>query len=303
MNRESILLLGGGGFIGSALAKRLATQGMRVHVVSRHIVISPDPNVIMHTGDLSDLSLLKKILPECATVVHLASISTPGSSATHPTQELNNIQPVLQLLEKLQDQADTHLIFLSSGGTVYGNPAQNPVAESAALAPLSFYGAGKVAIEGFLSSFRNKSHAVTILRPSNTYGPEQNINQGFGLIRTVLQHILQGTPIEIWGDGENVRDFIYIEDVVDAIVLVINTPDDSNTYNVGCGQGHTINEVLTIAQQICGLPLQINYHVARGVDVREVVLDFSHIRTTLGWHPHVSLDDGIQRTWQWLKRT
>jgi UDP-glucose 4-epimerase len=301
LSRDSILLLGGAGFIGSTLTKRLSAQGRRIHVISRHPFVHTDAGVVVHHRDLGDALLLENLRQECSTVLHLASSTTPGSSAKHPIGELGNLAPTLQLLEVLRDWQNTHLIYVSSGGTVYGNPTQNPVAEDARLAPLSFYGAGKVAAEGFLHAFRTAGHAVTVLRPSNAYGPGQNLQQGFGLIRTVLQHMLDGSALRIWGDGENVRDFVYVDDIVDAIVLAMNAPHDSGTYNVGSGKGHTINQVLTIAGQVCGAQLRVDHHPARGVDVREVVLDISNIHAAYGWQPRVGLEEGLHRTWEWLR--
>jgi UDP-glucose 4-epimerase len=302
MKSDGVILLGGAGFIGTALARRLAALGRRVHVISRKLLSEKEAGITFHHGDLSDGALLERLLPECGTIVHLASTTTPGSSARNPDKELANLQPALRLLQVLQGRPDVHLIFLSSGGTVYGNPARNPVAEDAPLAPLSYHGACKVAIETFLQAFRIAGHAVTVLRPSNTYGPGQDLRQGFGLIRTVLQHILEGSTMEIWGDGNNVRDFIYIDDVVDAILRAIHSSTDSGTYNVGYGVGHTLNQVVEAVQDICGRPLNIDYRPARKTDVREVVLDIASIHSHLGWRPQVDLREGIHRTWQWLQK-
>jgi UDP-glucose 4-epimerase len=304
VKKNNVLLLGGGGFIGTALARRLAEQGRCVHIISRNPSASFEPGVIVHAGDLCDAILLKKLQPECGTVVHLATTTTPGASARHPIRELDNLAPTLHLLEILQDWQDTHLIFLSSGGTVYGNPARNPVVENSPLAPLSYHGAGKVAVEGFLQALRTTTGpAVTVLRPSNAYGPGQRLNQGFGLIRTALQHILHGTALEIWGDGESIRDFVYVEDVVEAIALVANVPADNGTYNVGSGKGYTLNEILEVTQRVCGASLRVDYRPARGMDVREVVLDISHIHSAFGWSPNISLEEGILRTWHWLQKS
>ena len=199
MSQDAVLLLGGAGFIGSALAARLLRDGMAVQVLGRHTA-----------------GQLEQLLPHCGTVVHLASSTTPGSSAADPGLDLAKLELTQRLLALLRTQPQTHLIFFSSGGTVYGNPQHLPVSEDAALAPLSPYGAGKVAQEAFCVAHRAQGHAVTILRPSNAYGPGQTMKNGFGLVRTMLEHARAGTPAQIWGDGENLRDFIYIDDVVEA---------------------------------------------------------------------------------------
>jgi UDP-glucose 4-epimerase len=300
LSGTGVLLLGGG-FIGCALSERLAAEGRPVHVLTRSPLTGASAAGAVHVGDLSEPALLREVGRKCDTVVYLASTTTPGTSAVYPSKEIDNLVPMLRLLDFLKEWPDKHLIFLSSGGTVYGNPERNPVPETAALAPLSYHGAGKVALEAFLHAFRAAGHAVTVLRPSNAYGPGQNLRHGFGLVRTVLQHIVDGTTLNIWGDGENVRDFVYVQDVVDAIVAAVDASGNSGTYNVGSGTGHTLKQVVDIAERVCGAAIRLDYHPARPADVREVVLDISHIGAELGWRPGVALEEGVRRTWPWLR--
>lgn len=300
MRSSSVLLLGGGGFIGQATARRLASDAMEVHILARQHILPTAPTI--HTGDLSDPAILDTLLPQCGTVVHLASSTTPGSSANKPSDELDNLRSALNLLDRLHSQKVIHLIFVSSGGTVYGNPPHIPVNEDTPLAPRSYHGAGKMALEGFLQAFRATGNAVTILRPSNAYGPGQGLRKGFGFVRTVLEHARNGSSLEIWGDGETVRDFVYVEDMAEAIALAIGNPADNGTYNVGSGQGHTLNEVLALAKRVTGVEIATRHKPARGGDVRGVVLDVSRIRTALGWQPRINLEEGLMRTWEWLQR-
>lgn len=283
MSRDAILLLGGTGFIGSALARRLRQEEARVYVFGRH-----------------DGERLEQVLPQCGTIIHLASSTTPGSSATHPDLELGNIALSLHLLELIQKQSKTHLVFFSSGGTVYGNPGQLPVTEDAPIAPLSNYGSGKASQESFFQTFRDQGNAVTILRPSNAYGPGQNMRNGFGLVRTMLECARVGRPMEIWGDGNNVRDFIYIDDIVDVCAQLITRPDDNETYNLGSGAGHSINQLHCIVEQVTGKALATKHHSARGIDVRAVVLDNTRLAATLAWSPKTMLEDGVKKTWEWV---
>lgn len=282
MSRKGVLLLGGRGFIGSALAERLEQEQLPTFIVSR-----------------SNMEQLEQLLPDCGTVVHLASSTTPGSSAEQPDLELANIELTLRLLKLLQSHSQIHLIFFSSGGTVYGNPRYLPVAEDCPLTPLSYHGAGKVAQEVYCSAARAK-RSISILRPSNVYGPGQSIRQGFGLIRTMLEHARRGTTLEIWGDGQNLRDYIYIDDVIDATLRLIERPHDSNTYNLGSGVGYSINDVKSLVEAMCGKPIKTKYLAARGMDVRGVVLDNHRIEDTLDWAPRVDLKTGVARTWQWM---
>jgi UDP-glucose 4-epimerase len=283
VSRDAVLLLGGRGFIGRALAARLEREKTSVHVVGR-----------------DDVEQLEHLLPRCGCVVHLACATTPASSANQPELELGNIALTAHVLALLEKQPPTHLIFFSSGGTVYGNPAHLPVAEDDPTAPLSQHGASKASQEASCLAARAQGHAVTILRPSNAYGPGQGLKSGFGLVRTMFEHARVGTPLEIWGDGENVRDFIFIDDVVEACTRFIGLPADSGTYNLGTGTGFSINQVKRLVEAASGRALEAIYRPARGIDVRSVVLDTSRLFATLGWRPRIRLDEGLARTWDWL---
>jgi len=286
MSREGVLLLGGAGFIGSALASRLRQEGVLTYLLGRN-----------HLDEFEGL------LPRCRTIVHLASSTTPGASASQPHLELANVELTVRLLQLLQNQSQIHLIFFSSGGTVYGNPKRLPVREDARIAPLSYHGAGKAAQEMFFEAARRHGHAVTILRPSNAYGPGQSLRAGFGLIRTLLEHAYRGTTLEIWGDGEQVRDYIYIDDIVEATVRLIARPTDSDTYNLGSGDGYSIKQVKDAVEAATGKKVGVNYRPARGGDVHRIVLDNRRMRDLLGWQPAVTLEDGIRRTWTWMQQT
>jgi len=282
---DSVLLLGGTGFIGTALAGRLNLEKKSFHSLGSR-----------------DVERLEHVLPQCSTVLHLASATTPGSSASQPEMELGNLALTLRLLDLLKRQPQTHLIFFSSGGTVYGNAERMPITEDFPIAPLSNHGAGKASQEAFCRAARAQGSAVTILRPSNVYGPGQTMRQGFGLIRTMLERVRAGTLLEVWGDGENIRDFIYIDDIVEASMRLINLPQDSGSYNIGSAVGFSINQVKGIVEASCGKKLQTIYRPGRGIDVRSVVLDNSRLKARLGWQPSVGLADGVARTWEWLQQ-
>lgn len=297
MSRDSILLLGGG-FIATALARRLAVAGRSVEMICRSPIHVP--NISVQIGDLSDPTLVNKMAGHCGTVILLASATTPGISSRHPSKELENLTPILRLLELLQQWPNTHLIFLSSGGTIYGNPETNPVTEETSKAPLSYYGAGKVAIESFLQAFSVKGYPTTILRPSNIYGPGQTLRAGFGLIRNLLEHARNATTAEIWGDGESVRDYIYIDDVVEACIRLADLPQNSGTYNLGSGIGYSINQVLAHIESACCLRIPVNYRPTRQTDVSEIVLDSTRLKDHLSWQPQMNLTEGLRNTWDWL---
>lgn len=283
MRHDGVLLLGGAGFIGNALARRPQREKRAVHILGRQ-----------------QEAQLEQVLPQCGTVVHLARSTTPGASAASPDLELGNLAFTLRLLDLLKNQPQTHLIFFSSGGTVYGNPQSLPVTEDSAIAPLSNHGASKASQEFFFGALRARGHAVTILRPSNAYGPGQTVKSGFGLVRTVLEHARLGTEMEIWGDGESVRDFIHVDDVAEACARLVDLPQDSGTYNLGSGKGHSVNEVLRIVESVGGREVKKTYRPARSVDVRNIVLDISRLETRPSWAPCIPLEEGVHGSWQWL---
>jgi UDP-glucose 4-epimerase len=306
MKEKNILLLGGGGFIGTALARRLCENNFNVHILSKHFPAREiEPNMIFYQGNLDDKKILERVLPECRTVVHLASSTTPGSSSRQPALEADkNITPTLRFLDILQGYENVHIIFVSSGGTLYGNPESTPVNETHPLNPLSFHGAGKVALETFLRTFSNLPEKTTsIVRPSNVYGPGQSLRSGFGVIRTMLEHVRRGTVMEIWGDGTSVRDFLYIDDMLSALIRLIDFPNDNNTYNVGSGIGYSLNQLKEIIESVCGKKVPAIYRPSRKTDVKTIILDSSRLRNKTKWHPMVSLEEGVELTWKWLKHS
>ena len=303
MSKRGILLLGGGGFLGISIARGLSSEDFSVHIVTPHAVSEIASNVIIHQGSMDDQKILEKVLPHCKTIIHLASSTNPGNSARHPALEAeNNLKPSLNFMEALQICEAFHLIFVSSGGTVYGNPTTIPVNEDYPLCPISYYGAGKIALEIFFRTLaKPPKKNVTIVRPSNLYGPGQSLHQGFGVIRTMLEHVLCGTTMEIWGDGNTVRDFLYIQDMVNAIKLLISLPTDNGVYNIGASIGYSLNQLRTIIEKVCHKKLKVKYRTERSTDVRHVVLDSSRFIRKTGWRPETSLEDGVLLTWQSIK--
>ncbi len=308
MPSENDILILGGGFAGQTLARRLLEIHKRVTILSLGPATINHPNLAWHTGSYGDEQLLRHAITRCGTIVHAASSTTPGVSATTPKEEIfGNFQPTLNLIETLQDFSDRAVIYLSSGGTVYGNPAQVPVPETSPCRPISYYGSGKLAVESFFHVLSHQCGCpVTILRPSNLYGPGQNPKAGFGLIFHLLKRALAGQEIEIWGDGSTVRDYLYIQDFVEACLKIIaggGTNKSVTIYNIGSGAGHSINEVIATVEEVINTRLHKKYLQARAVDVSRIVLDCGFIQQEIGWEPSTSLKQGITATWEWMKST
>jgi len=303
---KTALIIGGTGFIGQALCTQLLSQRVKVHVIARHADMLPkNKNLYAHKASMEDSKLITNCLSQCSHVYFTAADTIPGNSVKKPIVELEkNLKPALIFLDSLQNFPDVHLIFFSSGGTVYGDPKVSRVSEDHALNPLSYHGAMKTSLEAFMHAMTTQcgSH-ISVLRPSNVYGPKQRYRPDFGIIRKLLEHARQGKPIEIWGDGEAIRDYLFIDDCVSATLSLMNIETKGfNSFNIGSGTGYSINDICDIVDGITGNPLQRHYHPARSIDVKKTVLDSTKLRQITGWQPMISLKAGIENTWEWLQK-
>ena len=300
--RERILLIGGNGFLGSALARSLARAGREVHVLSRSAEPGQCGGIAFHRGSQDDIAIVAPLLKQCRTVIHLASTTTPGSSARSPgidTKE--NLLPATMLAKAMSVLPPDRLIFVSSGGAVYGNPERLPVDESCAPRPLSYHAAGKVALEALFTAFAHANGvSLAILRPSNIYGPGQPLRGGFGLVRTLLEKALRGEAVEMWGDGSAVRDYLYIDDAVEACTRLIGNPQATGLFNAGSETGTSIRELITLVAQLTGRTSEVVQRPARATDVRAIFLDSARLREATEWAPCVHLSEGIEKTWGWV---
>lgn len=211
-----------------------------------------------------------------------------------------NIEPTLGLLEIAREEPPARIVFLSSGGTVYGG-ATETANEQLSLLAHSYHGAGKIALEAFLDAFAwDTGCSLVLLRPSNVYGPGQEMRRGFGFVRGALECALHGGALEIWGDGMAIRDFLYIDDLVAAVTDALAASEVDGKFNVASGVGHTLNEVVDIVRRVSGRPIMPVYRGGRRSDIRKVSLDVSLVEHHLGWRARVDLEHGIALTWQWL---
>jgi UDP-glucose 4-epimerase len=302
VSRDGILLVGGNGFLGLALARALAAAGREPHVLSRTTQPGRRDGIAFHCGSQDDPDIVSPLLLGCGTLVHLASTTTPGLSAGRSSVDaIENLLPAARLLEIMATCPPERLVFVSSGGAIYGNPRRLPADESEPPNPLSSHAAGKAALEAFFTSFAH-CHGIplTILRPSNLYGPGQEFRSGFGLVRTMLGRALRGEPVEVWGDGQIVRDYLFIDDAVDACLRLLRQPERWGTFNIGSGTGTSILELIGLVQRVTGRNLAVRAYPSRPVDVRAIVLDSARLATATGWEPRTPLEQGLRHTWSWL---
>jgi UDP-glucose 4-epimerase len=212
----------------------------------------------------------------------------------------------LQLLQSCREHKVKKFVFISSGGTVYGIPQRVPVTEDHPTEPICSYGITKLTIEKYLNLY-HRIHGLdyVVARVSNPYGEFQNPYAKQGAIGVFLGNIVQGQPITIWGDGEVVRDYVYIKDAVKALVLAAEYdagPDEPRVFNVGYGSGHSLNDIIAEIKKVVDMPVEVKYTPSRAVDVPVNVLDISRATRHLEWHPNTELARGLAQTWKWVKQ-
>lgn len=307
MNSKGILIIGSAGFVGTSLLYRLINSGHKIFTISTRPHLSPIiSGVNSYVASVDNEKVLGEVLPFCNIVFYFASHSTPGFSAHKPSIEAEaNLLPCLRFLEILGGYKETLLVYLSSGGAVYGDSVYDVNSENLPLKPLSYYGAGKAAIEKFLLAYQIQTeNKILILRPSNLYGPGQSIQEGFGIIPTVYQKVLEGCPVSIWGDGQAIRDYLHINDFMNLCEIIIanrTVPTyRRRIYNVGSGQGISLNDLLGMVEELIGAEIQKDYQKLRGVDVDKNVLNCSRIKEDYNWNVEYNLKRGLAETWQWF---
>lgn len=299
-----VLILGGNGFIGSHLVDKFLVEGHSVRVFDKNEehYRGQLPNVDYHLGEFGNRGLLSEALDGVDVVVHLISTTLPKTSNDDPVFDVkSNVIETLFLLEQCVEKKVKKIIFTSSGGTVYGIPQNLPVREDHIMEPICSYGIGKLTIEKYLALFKQLHNLdYVIIRPSNPFGSRQNPFGIQGAIPVFLGKIAQNKPLQIWGDGEVIRDYLYVEDLVDAIFISVIKKTMSTTFNIGSGNGSSLNQLLAIMKEVTNCDFEVSYTEARSYDVPEIYLDITRANTELGWKPSKSLEYGIKQTWDFI---
>lgn len=297
------LIVGGNGFIGSYLTKRLVAGGQVVRVYDRSRPYQPPiANVEYIYGDFQDPLSLQPALKGVDVVYHLVCSTVPSTSNSAPIEDIHsNLVTTVHFLQACVDASVQKVIFPSSGGTVYGSPQQVPIPECHPTEPMCSYGITKLAIEKYLSLFYQLYGLdYTILRVSNPYGFGQNPLKKVGAVTIFLYRILQQVPIQIWGDGSIVRDYVHISDVTEAFYVAQNSHKIEKLFNIGSGQGTSLNELLNTIKNVIGFDFRVEYLESRGFDVPANVLDIGKAQKLLNWQPTMLLEQGIAQTWKLL---
>ena len=295
-----ILIIGGNGFIGTNLSKYLASNGNEVYSFD---IVEPkikDSNVKYIQGDFFDDNTLSQVIRGMDIIYHALSTINPGNSNEKYMMGYSRdfIQTV-KLFSMLQN-TDTKLVFLSSGGTVYGNQEVQPIAESATARPINHYGNVKLCIENTLRIFSIQAKSKMIIaRISNPYGPGQDYSKGVGFIDAVIKRTLSNETIEIWGDGEVIRDYIYIDDVCKMLWALAKYEGEERIFNVSSCSGTSQNEIIEIVRSL-NPDVKFEYKPGRSVDAKKMILDNSLIKTIYD-EPIVNAEEGIVRYYEYQK--
>jgi len=298
---RTCVVFGGNGFLGQHLCQRLLTDGYNVRSVSR--TGRPKGEVQSWWSDMewikADLGAeaSRSAMAGAEVIFHLASSTHPCTSNSDAVFDLqSNLIGSVRMLKRASVSGVQRVIFISSGGTVYGVPRQIPIPETHPTDPICSYGIHKLAIEKYLYLFRTLGELDSIvLRVSNLYGEHQNLDKPLGAVSHFAYRAATGKTVEIWGDGTIRRDYIHVDDVVNAFRKAITYRGPERVFNIGTGRSVSLNQLLELIGQRVDRRLQVTYAPARGFDVLDNALEITRASRELGWTPSIRLEAGLDR--------
>ena len=300
------LVTGGNGFIGSHLVDCLVVLGWDVTVFDlRHRRFGRIPEgADFVQGDLLQEYLLRESVVGADVVFHLAWASIHETSNRDPVADIRaNLISSIRLLEICRQEEVGRVVFLSSGGTVYGATERAPISVNHPLRPITSYGITKIAVEKYLGMyFYLYGLEYVVLRPSVPFGPRQNPLTHQGAPTVFLYRVTYDLPITVWGYGQVTRDFFYVKDLVHAMIAAATRSLNTHrVFNVGGKKAVSLNQLLYEIEEIVGKRARVSYAEGRPFDAPYVKLDISLTEKDLGWEPRCTLVEGLTETWEWLK--
>ena len=305
---ESILVTGGAGFIGSHIVDALVAAGHTVAVLDNLSTgkrENVNPAATLYEMDLRDAPGVRRVVDEVrpAVISHQAALADVRASLADPaTYAQVNVVGTLNLLEAARRTGATRkVIFASTGGAVYGNPAELPATERCPALPLDPYGTSKLACEYYLATYKhNYDIDHCILRYANVYGPRQDPFGEAGVVAIWTERMLHGKVAVINGSGDQQRDFCYVGDVARGNVLAL-TRGSGEIYNLGTGVSTAINQVYALLREITGYDGPEVHGPAKHGEVWRIYLNVDKAREGLGWEPQVPLREGLQLTMDYFR--
>ncbi|QNJ92824.1 GDP-mannose 4,6-dehydratase [Mycolicibacterium fluoranthenivorans] len=312
------LVTGAAGFIGSTLVDRLLDEGHQVVAVdnlstgiaanldhARSRFESAGNRFAFRQLDIRAPELIEIMAAARPDVVfHLAAQVDLRASVADPLHDAGcNVLGTIGVLEACRHAGVERIVYAASGGSRYGAPTALPVSESTPADPRSPYAAAKFAGEVYLSCYAELYGMSAIrLALANVYGPRQNPHGEAGVIAVFGSRMLDGRPVTVFGDGTATRDYVYVDDVVDAFVRAGRAPSTTGgIFNIGTGRQTTTNEVYRLISSALGATARPRYAPAPAAEVQAIALDVRRAEEALGWVPAVAVEEGIRRTLQWLR--
>lgn len=301
VSSSRVLVVGGSGFIGRHVVREMLAAGAEVAVMDIQPPEEKPAAIDWITGSLTDTALFASAAGGADIVVFLANSSLPGSANTDLSSEVHaHVQVSVKAAEVCHAQGVRRFVYASSGGTVYGVEASEPLTEESRTFPRNAYGVSKLAIEHYLRIISQIRGMETVsLRISNPYGEGQRAHRQQGFVAAAMSHALSGKTLPIWGDGTVERDFIHVSDVARAFVAACAAETPPGTVNIGSGRALSLLEVLDRVEAALGRPVHVALEPGRIIDVHRNVLNIARARDTLGWQPEIGLDEGLARTAKW----
>jgi UDP-glucose 4-epimerase len=310
LSGQRIVVTGGAGFVGSNIVERLLKEGAQVVVLddfytgAMENLPAADPNLEIVRGSVTEYELVRDVIKGAAVVFHEAARNIIVSTRNPREDYEVNIGGTLNVLLAARETSVPRIVYASSA-SVYGNPRYLPINEDDATNMLSPYAVSKFAGENYCKAFyESYGLSVAAVRYSNVYGTRQRPDNPYcGVIAKFFESAMNSEAPRIHGDGEQTRDFTYIDDVVEATLLAgISSKAEGQVYNVGTGRETTINQLARIIIHITGAEVEPTYVDRRDIDnIRRRVVNIEKIRRELRWVPSVIIEEGLRRTYQWLK--
>jgi UDP-glucose 4-epimerase len=307
------LVTGGAGFIGSTLVDRLLAEGWDVDAVDDLSTGSllnladaraqPNRRFKFHRLDIRVPDLIDLAVHRSPDVVfHLGAQASVREAVARPTFDAEvNILGSLNVFEAALAAGTRKVVFASSGGTIYGDPEDLPVREGHSQRPLSPYGVSKKAVGDYLHYYREiQGLEYTVLALANVYGPRQDPHGEAGVVAIFSGQLLDGERPTIYGDGEQTRDFVYVDDVVDAFARAAEK-GGGLLVNIGTGVETSVQELFDVMARAAGFRDPAHYAPERTGELRRSALDPGRAAIHLGWKPWTDLDDGVRRTVEWFR--
>ena len=297
-------VLGGAGFIGKTLVAKLCQSGRTVQVVGRRAEPPNLPKGATYLqADIRDPSSLRGLFSSSSEVIDLAYASVPKISFDDPFLDIqHNLPSVVAVLEELVNSQVGRFIYVSSGGTVYGEALSLPIDEQHLTRPISPYGVSKLAAERYADLYRIcKDVPSIIVRPANAYGEHQASNVGQGFIATAINCCLKQQPVTIFGKRGTIRDYIHVEDIANALLLLLENGQIGDVYNVGSGIGTDNQQIIDLVINMAkssGIALpKVDIQPSRPFDVKANILNACKLKNSTGWKIQINLSQGVERCW------